>query len=121
MAHGGAGRLEVRTGGVKATAAELEVGAEHERHVRVVGGHRAQRGGARTVRRVPFADGQQRFDPVRGQNRVVGLVPAQRGEAFLGELRRRLWPAEHRQRVGEGDVGAVQRVGVAARRAGRPA
>jgi hypothetical protein len=102
----------VRTGGLEATAAELEVGADHERHVRVVGGHRTQRGRARTVRRVPLADGQQRFDPIRGQNRVVGFVASQRGEAFLGKLRRRSWPAEHRQRVGEGHVGAVQGVGI---------
>ena len=94
--------------GVELTAAELEVGTQAQRHVWVVGGHRAKRVGAGLIGSVPFADREQGLDPVRSQDGVVRPVGTHRGEPRLSGLGGLSWPSEHRQHVGERDVGLLQ-------------
>ena len=100
--------FEMRAGGVELAAADLEIGAEHEGHVRVVGADHPKRGGARVVRPVPLPDREQGLDPVRGQHGAVRLVRAHCLEPFLPEPRRLGRPTEHREHVGERDIRPVQ-------------
>ena len=108
VAHRRPRGFEMRAGGGELAAADLEIGAEHEGHVRVVGGDRPKRGGARVVRPVPLPDREQGLDPVRGQHGVVRLVCAHCLEPFLPEPRRLGRPPEHREHVGERDVRSMQ-------------
>ena len=105
VAHGGTGGFEMGACGVELTSAELEVGALAQWHVWVVGGHGAKGVGAGLIRAVPFADREERLDPVRDQDGVVRPVGAHRGDPGFSCLGGLSWPSEHRQHVGERDVG----------------
>ena len=74
---------------------------------------RARRVGAGVVGPVPFADRQQRLDPVRREDGDVDPVPAHRGEPLLADLGGLSWPSEHRQHVGDRDVDPVEGMRVA--------
>jgi hypothetical protein len=100
------------TSGGEVAAAQLEVGAQAEGHVRVVGGDRPQRLGGGDIRPVPVADGEQGLDAIGSQDRVVHSVGSNRGEPLLSDLGRLCRPSEHRQHVGERDVDDLQRMRV---------
>ena len=70
-ARGEGSQSRVEVGARRQTGRDrLEVGGEAEQHVRVVGGDRAECGRTGLFSRVPLAEGEQGFDPVRGQHRV---------------------------------------------------
>ena len=108
VANGGTGGFEMGACGVELTAAELEVGTLAQRHVWVVRGHRAKRVGAGLIGSVPFAEREQGLDPVRCQDGVVRPIGTHRGEPRFSCLGGLPGPSEHRQHVGERDVGLLQ-------------
>ena len=80
--------------------------------VGVVGADGAQGSGAEAVGLVPLAAGDRRLDPVGDQRAVVAPIGAEGLQRRLGQPRRLPRPAQHRQHVGEGDVGPLQHHGV---------
>ena len=99
LAHGGVRGLEVRPRGVEVAAADLELCAVDERHVRPVGGDGAERGGADAVGLVPLAARDQGLDLVGDERACVdarnGATRRAAAAASSGRLPR---PSEHRQR-----------------------
>ena len=83
MVHGRTRSFEVGPRIVEVAAAELDVRAQHERHVRVVGGDRAQRLQTGALGGVPLPDRHEGFDPVRRKHGVLDPVTAEGVEPCL--------------------------------------
>ena len=72
-----------------------------------------ERVGAGVVGSVPFADCQQRLDPIRREDGDVDPVPAHRGKPLLADLGGLPWPSDHREHVGDRDVDPVESMRIA--------
>ena len=107
------GGVEVRLGGREVAPPELELGAVHEQHVRIVGGDAADRSGTEPVGVVPLAGRDERLDEVGDEHGRVAAVAAHDLEAAAPDLDGLAGPSEHHQHVGERDVGDEQVCGAA--------
>ena len=96
--------VEVSSGSLEVPTSELQVGAEHEEHVREVRRDGPDRRRARAVGLVPRADRELRLDGVRDEHGAVDPERAERLEPALARRRRLARPSQHHQHVGERDV-----------------
>ena len=102
------GGFEVGARRVEFAAVDLDKGADDEQRVGEARRDAAERGSAQPFGLVPVTARVQRLDQIRDEHGAVDPVPAHRLESRLPQSRRLSQPSQHRQRVGEVDVHAVE-------------
>ena len=103
------GGIEMGSGVVEVAEADLNVGPDHQEHVGEVRRDAAHRSRARPFCFLPIASGGQCLDVVGRQNGAVDRVRPDRVQSRLPKSRGLARAAEHRENVGQRDIGRQDR------------